>query len=327
MDPARIDELIERIRGLRVLVIGDLMLDRYISGSVDRVSPEAPVPVVRVESERAGVGGAGNVAANVMALGGACAVVGCVGADPDGVALLQALEEHGIACEGVVSTSDRPTTVKTRVLAQHQQVVRFDQEVDEDAGPDLAASLARQVRTHAPECDVLVVQDYDKGVFAPAVVAAVAEATRARRLPWVVDPKRRNFFAFQGATLFKPNARELADALGEPIRPDDADWMDATRARLDCEHLLLTLGDRGMSLKSKGRSLVRLEAVARDVYDVSGAGDTVTAAVALTLAAGATAEEAAALANHAAAVEVGKSGVQTVSPSEIRAHVRSHGSV
>lgn len=300
------------------------MLDRYISGSVDRVSPEAPVPVVRVESEREGIGGAGNVAANVAALGGSCAVVGCVGADPEGASLLGALAKDGIACEGVVTTPDRPTTVKTRVLAQQQQVVRFDREVDEEVGPELAEQLAGQVRVHASECDALVVQDYDKGVFAPAVVAAVEEATRSRRLPWVVDPKRRNFFAFRGATLFKPNARELAEALGEAIRPDDASWMEATRTRLGCQHLLLTLGDRGMSLSSQNAALVRLKAVAREVYDVSGAGDTVTAAVALTLAAGATAEEAAALANHAAAVEVGKSGVQTVSPAEIRAHVRSH---
>jgi D-beta-D-heptose 7-phosphate kinase/D-beta-D-heptose 1-phosphate adenosyltransferase len=326
VDPARFDELLQRIRGLRVLVVGDLMLDRYISGSVDRISPEAPVPVVRVESERAGVGGAGNVAANVIALGGACAVVGCVGDETEGRSLLEALEGWGIACEGVVRTRGRPTTVKTRVLAQHQQVVRYDREADEDAGPELEAQLARQVRERAPECDVLVVQDYDKGVFAPAVVAAVADVTRSRGLPWVVDPKRRNFFAFRGATVFKPNARELADGLGEGIRPDDAAWMESTRARLHCDHLLLTLGDRGMSLISKGGSLVRLDAVAMDVYDVSGAGDTVTAAVALSLAAGATAEAAAALANHAAAVEVGKSGVQTVSPSEIRAHVRSHGS-
>ncbi len=322
MDPARIDELLERIRGLRVLVTGDLMLDRYISGSVERVSPEAPVPVVRVESERSGVGGAGNVAANVVALGGSCTVVGCVGTDPEGASLLAALTERGISCDGVVSARDRPTTVKTRVLAQHQQVVRFDRERDANVDDELAAQLAGRVSVHASECDVLVVQDYDKGVLAPAVVTAVADATRSGRIPWVVDPKRRNFFAFRGATVFKPNARELADALGETIQPDDAHWMERTRARLGCCHLLLTLGERGMALCSEGGSLGRLHAVARDVYDVSGAGDTVTAAVALTLAAGATAEEAAALANHAAAVGVGKSGVQTVSPSEIRSHVR-----
>ena len=179
------------------------------------------------------------------------------------------------------------------------------------------------MRRIAPDCDVLIVQDYDKGVLARPVIEAILEVTGARRIAWIVDPKRRSFFAYPGATVFKPNARELGDALGGPIRPDDSGWMEATRARLGCEHLLLTLGDRGMALQTSGAALMRLPAVARDVYDVSGAGDTVTAAVALTLAAGATAAEAAELANHAAAVEVAKSGVQTVSPEEIRAHVRT----
>jgi D-beta-D-heptose 7-phosphate kinase/D-beta-D-heptose 1-phosphate adenosyltransferase len=318
----RVDALFERVRGVRVLVVGDLMLDRYVAGSVERISPEAPVPVVRVESERAAVGGAGNVAANVTALGGSCAVVGCVGSDSDGEALVRELSTCGVSCDGVVRALDRPTTVKTRVLAQHQQIVRFDREVDDAAGPELAARLAETVRALAPHCDVLVVQDYDKGVLAPAVVEAVLEVTAARRMPWVVDPKRRSFFSYPGATVFKPNARELGDAIGTAIRPDDSVWMEATRARLGCVYLLVTLGDRGVALQARGAPLVRLPAVARDVYDVSGAGDTVTAAVALTLAAGATAVEASELANHAAAVEVARSGVQTVSPAEIRAHIR-----
>jgi D-beta-D-heptose 7-phosphate kinase/D-beta-D-heptose 1-phosphate adenosyltransferase len=320
----RVDELLERLRGVRVLVVGDLMLDRYVVGSVDRVSPEAPVPVVRVQSERTAVGGAGNVAANVTALGGSCAVVGCVGADAEGDLLIQALAAEGVSQHGVVRAPDRPTTVKTRVLAQHQQIVRFDREVDHEAEPALAARLADIVRSLAEGCDVLIVQDYDKGVLAPPVIGAILEVTGARRIPWIVDPKRRSFFAYPGATVFKPNARELGDALGAAIRPDESGWMEATRERIECESLLLTLGERGMALQTRGAPLVRLPAVGREVYDVSGAGDTVTAAVALTLAAGATTAEAAELANHAAAVEVAKSGVQTVSPSEIRVHVRAN---
>ena len=320
LGPARIDQLLDQVRSVRVLVVGDLMLDRYISGSVDRVSPEAPVPVVRVEAERYAVGGASNVAANVISMGGSCAVVGMVGRDADGRALLEVLASRGANCEGVLVSEGRPTTVKTRVLAQHQQVVRFDREVDSVAAPQVADELADRVRVASRECDVIVVQDYDKGVLAAEVVAAVRDAARERRVAWVVDPKRRSFFAYGGATVFKPNARELSDALGEPVHPDDGPWMEATRARLDCEHLLLTLGDRGMALQSAGVPLVRCGAVAREVYDVSGAGDTVTAAVALTLAAGASMVEATAFANDAAAVEVGKSGVQTVSPDEIREH-------
>ena len=324
VEPGRIDELLDGARGVRVLVVGDLMLDRYIAGSVDRVSPEAPVPVVRVTSERTAVGGAGNVAANVTALGAKCTVVGCVGADPEGDTLVEALRAQGAECDAILRAGGRSTTLKTRVLAQHQQIVRFDREQDDDVEPTLADRLAEQLESLARECDVLVVQDYDKGALAPRVVDAVREVTSARDIPWIVDPKRRRFFEYAGATVFKPNARELGDALGVAIRPDDGPWMEATRARLRCEHLLLTLGERGVALQSRGARLVRLAAGAREVYDVSGAGDTVTAAMAVGLAVGGTALEAADHANHAAAVEVGKSGVQTVTPDEIRAHARTH---
>jgi D-beta-D-heptose 7-phosphate kinase/D-beta-D-heptose 1-phosphate adenosyltransferase len=321
----RIDDLLRGMRGLRVLVVGDLMLDRYLSGSVDRVSPEAPVPVVKVESERHAVGGAGNVAANVTALGAKCVLVGCVGDDADGAQLRDTLAaDHGIDTSAVVRTAGRRTTVKTRVLAQRQQIVRVDREIDAEVDDATGAELADKVRDAARSCHAIVVQDYDKGVLAGVVREAVRDAAAAREAPWVVDPKRRSFFSYAGATVFKPNARELADALGEGVTPDDPRWMESTRERLGCEHLLLTLGERGMSLQSRSSSLTRLPAVARDVYDVSGAGDTVTAVVALVLAAGGTACEGAALANHAAAVEVSKSGVRTVAPDEIRAHARWH---
>lgn len=300
------------------------MLDRYVHGTVDRVSPEAPVPVVRVESERHAAGGAANVAANVTALGGTCHVVGCVGADVEGDLLREALAGAGIRTEGLVRTPTRRTTVKTRVLAQRHQIVRVDRETDTVVDAATAAALAEEVTRIGRSCDAIVVQDYDKGVLAASVVEAARACAVERRIPWVVDPKRRSFFAYAGATVLKPNARELAEALSEPVRDADPAWMEATRARLGCEHLLVTLGDRGMALQSRAAELTRLAAVARDVYDVSGAGDTVTAVVALALAAGAAACDAARVANHAAAVEVGKSGVRTVSPEEVRAHVRQH---
>ena len=319
----RTDELLEAMRGLTVLVVGDLMLDRYLIGRVDRVSPEAPVPVLRVESERHAAGGAANVAANVTALGAACDVVGCIGTDAEGDLLQEALAEHGIGSQGLVRTPTRRTTVKTRVLAQRHQIVRVDREIDAEVESEIACSLVQEVRRRAGSCDALVVQDYDKGVLVSSVIGAVREAAAGGSIPWVVDPKRRSFFAYAGATVLKPNGRELGDALGDAVRVDDASWMDATRARLGCEHLLVTLGERGMALQSRAMPLTTLPAVARDVFDVSGAGDTVTAVVALALAAGATAWEAASLANYAAAVEVAKSGVRTVSPEEIRNHARN----
>jgi len=321
---SRTGEILRRARDVRVLVVGDLMLDRYITGSVDRISPEAPVPVVRVEEETSAVGGAANVAANVAALGARCTVVGCVGPDEPGGVLVAELEALGVRTDGILSTPDRPTSVKTRILARRQQVVRFDREVDTDAPPALAAALAEAVARLAEECDVLVMEDYNKGVLVPEVIEAALSASRLRGLPTVVDPKRRNFFAFPGATVFKPNAKELADALGEFLHPDDPSWMEATRLRLGSDCLVLTLGERGMAVRTdRGRHL-RLPAVARSVYDVSGAGDTVTAMIAVGLAAGASMEEAAVLANHAAAIEVAKAGVATVSPEELLDHLRSH---
>lgn len=323
----RIAQILEAMDGTRVLVVGDLMIDRYVSGAVDRISPEAPVPVVLVEEERSAIGGAGNVAANVSALGAQCVMVGCVGEDAAGDDMRAELQRLGVSVDGVVTAPGRPTTVKTRVTSRRQQIVRFDREDESDVPDDVAADLTERIGSLAAQCDVLVMEDYNKGVLIPPVIEAVlASAKRGGDRPTVVDPKRRNFFAYGGVTVFKPNAKELADALGEFIHPDDPEWMERTRRRLECRHLLLTLGDRGIALQSEGDGHLRVPTVARSVYDVSGAGDTVTAVVATTLAAGGSASEAAVVANHAAAVEVSKSGVATVSPQEILQHVRNHDS-
>ena len=321
---ARIEQLLEGIRRVRVLVVGDVMLDRYIAGTVDRISPEAPVPVVRVESESSALGGAANVAANVAALGATCVVVGCAGRDGAGETLRHELEDLGVGTDGLVLTDERPTTVKTRILARRQQVVRFDHEVEDDASTGLAGALARAVGELGGNSDVLVMEDYNKGVLVPDVIRAILRVAQRTGARTVVDPKRRNFFEYPGATVFKPNSKELADALGEFIHPDDASWMEATRKRLGCANLLLTLGDRGMALQTSAARLVRVPTAARSVYDVSGAGDTVTAMMAVALAAGADPAEAALLANHAAAIEVGKAGVATVSPSEVLDHARAY---
>jgi D-glycero-beta-D-manno-heptose-7-phosphate kinase len=315
------------MRQVRILVVGDLMLDRYISGVVDRISPEAPVPVVRVREESWAVGGAANVAANVLALGASCEVVGCVGEDDAGGVLRDALASLGGRLEGVIRDPSRPTTLKTRVLARSQQVVRFDLEDDRDVSADVASRLAAAVEQALPAVDVLVLEDYNKGVLVPGLIDAALEGARRRGIPSIVDPKRRNFFAYGGVTVFKPNAKELEEALGDSLRPDDPHWMEEVRTRLACQVLLLTRGERGMTLRGGDGEHLHVPAVARSVYDVSGAGDTVTAVVACALAAGASHSEAAVLANHAAAIEVGKAGVATVSPDEIAAHVASGSAV
>lgn len=344
---ARLEELLERAREIHVLVVGDLMLDRYITGDVDRISPEAPVPVVRVESESHAVGGAGNVAANVTALGARCDVVGLVGDDEGGRTLEDALGRAGVGVEGLVEC-DRPTTVKIRVLARRQQIVRVDREVEEDAAPELAREMVARIRELAAGSGAVAIEDYNKGVLVGPVIDAALGRDGNHGLPSVVDPKRLRFFDYRGATVFKPNAKELTEALSDHLHPEDPGWMEEVRRRLGCEHLLLTLGDRGVALKGppgsdggagetegadggggageeisgdgREEGYLRAPAVARDVFDVSGAGDTVTAVMAVALAAGATAREGAILANHAAAVEVGKVGVATVSPEEILAH-------
>ncbi len=322
LTPARAEELLHAIAGVHVLVVGDIMLDRLISGTAERISPEAPVPVVTVSGEEASLGGAANVAANIVALGASCSLVGLCGSDESALRLRSELQRLGIDDGSLVEAEDRPTTTKTRVLAGHHQVVRVDREDTTDILEAQAAAVRDSVRELLGKAGAVALEDYNKGLLVPSVIDSVLSASAAAGIPTVVDPKRVRFFGYAGATVFKPNARELEDALGEPLRPEDPEWMEATRARLDCRSLLLTLGGSGMALKVEDMDYVRVPTVARSVFDVSGAGDTVTATVAVSLAAGASQVEAALLANHAAAIEVARAGVATVRPSDIIDHIR-----
>jgi D-beta-D-heptose 7-phosphate kinase/D-beta-D-heptose 1-phosphate adenosyltransferase len=312
----RLGTLLAGMRRKRVVVIGDAMLDVYLHGDVERISPEAPVPVVRVRDRRYALGGAANVAQNVAAAGAKVSLVGAAGRDSAGVRLRAMIEAIGADSDTIITT-ERPTTSKTRLVARAQQVLRFDEEDD----GDLAAEDVQQVLdTMLPlirKAHAVVIEDYNKGVLVPAVITAAIEAAAARKIPTVVDPKFRNFFAYRGATIFKPNRRELESALGATVNLDDVGALPATFTRLGVDHLLLTLGERGMALVSSDGQVQRIPTTAREVYGVVGAGDTVTAYLAASLAAGATAFEAAVIANYAAGVEVGKLGAATVSPDEI----------
>ncbi len=319
--PSRFAEVAARFPDCRAVVLGDVMLDRYVEGRAHRVSPEAPVPVVKVEGEWDAVGGAGNVAANVRALGAECDLVGVVGDDQAGLSIRRALEAAGARCD-FVHAPGRSTTVKTRVLAQGQQVVRVDREEDESHAPAVGQELLERLRERLAGAQVLVLADYDKGTLADPVAGTAVEAASEVGVSVVVDPKRRNFFAYRGVAVFKPNRSELETALGEAARPGDAEWMDAARRRIGCDHLLLTLGSGGMALASPGGVLDRVRVQARSVYDVSGAGDTVSAVVAVSLAAGAAMAESIRWAGHAAAVGLARTGVATVAPEEIRMSLR-----
>jgi D-beta-D-heptose 7-phosphate kinase/D-beta-D-heptose 1-phosphate adenosyltransferase len=259
------------------------------------------------------------VAANIIALGGRCDLVGCVGADRAGDALLHELERHGIGASGIVTTPERPTTVKTRIMARQQQVARFDHEQDVDVPEAICAEISERLRRLLPTVDAVVIEDYDKGLLTRSLIRTVMTAARAAGRPVIVDPKSRHFFDYGGCTVFKPNTAELSAALRLPVEADRREWLEEVRAQIGCEHLLVTLGEDGMTLLTHDGEHVRVPTVARSVYDVSGAGDTVTAVLGVALAAGASMIEAAVLANQAAGIEVGKAGVATVSPEELLA--------
>ena len=308
--------LLDAASRVRVAVVGDAMLDVYLRGEVERISPEAPVPVVHVRERRYALGGAGNVAQNVRAVGSACDLVAAIGDDAGGRTVCSMLRDIGAPLDSLI-TVDRPTTTKTRIVARSQQVVRVDEEDDGDLDGDEVVRLIRAVDAAVAGADALILEDYNKGVLVPRVIDAAMRAARDRGIPIVVDPKYRNFFLFRGATIFKPNRRELEAALGAAVDLEHPEALPTTFSRLGAEHLLLTLGERGMALISAGGRVEHVPTVAREVYDVVGAGDTVTAYLAVTLAAGGSASEAAIIANFAAGVEVGKLGAATVAANEV----------
>jgi D-beta-D-heptose 7-phosphate kinase/D-beta-D-heptose 1-phosphate adenosyltransferase len=326
---ARARDLVTRFAQARVAVVGDLMIDRFIWGSVTRISPEAPVPIVREERRSASLGGAGNVARNTVALGGAAMLAGLVGEDADGRDLHDLCAGAGLSPDGILAVPGRPTTVKTRIVAHHQHVVRFDREEDAPVEASVTAGLARKALAMLEEAQALIVSDYDKGAIAPALLKPLLEEASRRRIPVVVDPKTRLMDHYRPATVVTPNARETAEAWGKPVRTE-GDLEAAGRAlqkRLESPWLLITRGERGMLLLPGEGKPVAVHARAREVFDVSGAGDTVVATLALALAAGASMIEAVVLANHAAGVVVGKLGTAALSGEELLGSVGEDDSV
>lgn len=321
----RLLTLLDRMRAARIAVLGDLMLDRYLVGDTDRLSPEAPVPVVMVREVQARLGGAGNVAANVAAIGATCRLVALTGDDDHAGLIRTELAAAGIPDQYLVPSATRPTTTKTRVVARGQQVVRIDEETDRHADGPEYERLVTSTGTALANADALLLQDYNKGTLTPGLIEWALETARQRGIPVIADPKFRNFFAYPGVTVFKPNRRELDAALGATLDVTDPTTLPTVLARLAADNLLVTLGAEGMLLVTRDGGVTRIPSLAREVFDVSGAGDTVTAWVGTALAAGATVREAAVLATYAAGVEVGKSGVATVSPAEVLAmHEERH---
>jgi D-glycero-beta-D-manno-heptose-7-phosphate kinase len=318
-----LQEIVGRFSGRRLLVLGDLMLDRYLWGQVDRISPEAPVPVVDIERETVALGGAGNVAANLKALGAEPVLVGVLGVDPDGERLLAAFAQRGVEPSGVIRDPSRPTTVKTRIIAHSQQVVRADHESRADlAGAPLEAVLEIVMR-ELPRCEGLVVSDYGKGVITSATLERALGIARERKLRVSVDPKESHIDTYRGVSILTPNQHEAGRAMGRRV-VDEASLLDVgwgLQQRLDAEAVLVTRGASGMSLFERGGRATHLPTVAREVYDVTGAGDTVVSVIALALAAGADFPSACWLANHAAGIVIREVGTGTCSPVELLASI------
>ncbi len=306
----------------RILVIGDLMLDRYVEGKVDRISPEAPVPVLRHAASREMLGGAGNVAANIASLGGTVALVALIGADSDGGKVRALLGQWDIPSDGLVETTARPTSVKTRFLAQGQQVLRHDWEETAPANNEEHPVLLAAFNARLADADIVILSDYGKGAASAAIAAAVIQAARAAGKRVLVDPKSTDYRTYMGTSAVTPNRRELAEAATMTIGDDASVEAACTKLIAECglEAVLATRSEDGLSVIRAGKPPVHIPTEAQEVFDVSGAGDTVVAALALGLASGLDWPEAAALANAAAGVVVGKRGTAQVSLEELRTH-------
>jgi rfaE bifunctional protein kinase chain/domain len=307
----RLQTLYDSFVGKQIAVVGDLMLDRYFWGSVARISPEAPVPVVEVESESTRLGGAANVANNIASLGGIPIMMGVIGKDDAGKALKKIVEDQKFPTTGIVIDDSRPTTVKTRVIAHGQHVVRIDHEAKNDISEEVQQQLLKSLELQLDEIHGIILEDYNKGVLAKSFILKIIELAKKKKKIIAVDPKFNNFFEYRNVTIFKPNKKETEEALGTRLSIDE----NIIRAgkellqRLEVENVLLTLGEKGMRLFERNGEVSVIPTAARRVADVSGAGDTVISTLTMALASGANIWESATLANLAGGIVCGEVGI------------------
>jgi len=312
-------KIIKRFSDVRILVIGDIMLDRFIWGGVSRISPEAPVPVVVVEKETFLLGGAANVVNNIHALGGKVSLCGLIGDDENGQKITQKLDEMGIERQGVIIESGRQTTVKTRIIAHHQQLVRIDRETTHPPSASTIRSLLDYLAQNINKVDGIILSDYGKGLLTKGFICHAIRIAKKAKKYIMADPKVKTFFFYRGATVVTPNTMEASSASGIPIT-DTASLEKAGKMllkKLKSDALVITRGEDGMAIFEPQRKPFLVPTKAKEVYDVTGAGDTVIGTMALALGAGASIRVAADLANHAAGVVVGKVGTATVAQQEL----------
>ncbi len=316
----KINKVFARFPETNILVIGDIIIDHFIWGSVSRISPEAPVPVVNVTGENLLLGGAANVLNNIYALGGKATICGLIGQDIMGDHLLGLLKNLGSPTNGIVRSANRPTTKKTRIIAQHQQVVRFDREKAGELQQENFDNLLSFIDKNISSFQAVIISDYNKGIISAKLMASLMAKLKSRPdIPVIVDPKPKNIERFSGATLLTPNSHEAELMSGVEIS-DEASLTKAAQIiqdKLKVEALLITRGEAGMALFEQGQKPFLIPTVAKEVFDVTGAGDTVIASLSLARAAGLSFEEAAMVANQAAGIVVGKLGTATTSQEEI----------
>lgn len=317
----RLKSILHKFKGQEIIVVGDIMLDHFIKGSVSRISPEAPVPVVAVNNEFFVAGGAGNVAVNLAALGAKPVMISVVGPDLGGEMLKNFLHKKSISTYGICEDCDRPTTQKIRVMAEQQQIVRYDRESKKTISPSISAQCMKNFDQAIKTAKGVILSDYGKGMLSDQNISTIIEKCRKKKIPVCVDPKIDNFKKYKNITCMTPNTKEAWEGVGQSPQPGEAAIEKLGQKilkMLNAKSILITRSADGMSLFEKGKAKpTTVPTAAREVYDVTGAGDTVISVLTLGLAAGASLQEAAVLSNYAAGIVVGKSGTATASPAEI----------
>lgn len=316
-------EFIERFPQKRILVIGDLILDHYVFGDVDRISPEAPVPVVHVKEDSFRLGGATNACANICSLDASVDIIGIVGRDGNGKKLIDMLKEIGVNLDGLIFDGGRPTIIKTRVIAQHQQMVRIDRESKLELDGNLKERMFNLVKLAIEKVDAVIISDYDKGVVTKELIEVIVSSAKKRNIPTIVDPKEKNFWNYKNVTVITPNLKEASTPLSVNVTDEESliSVGNTLLERLQLSALLITRGENGMSLfesvDGTSTKVTHIPTVAREVFDVTGAGDTVAAVFTLALAAGASMLAAAKIANCAAGIVVSELGTGSVTKEEL----------
>ncbi len=316
----RFNSLISNLKRKKIAVVGDLMVDRYFWGKVSRISPEAPVPIVDIEREFSQLGGAANVGNNIKFLGGEPFLIGVIGDDNTGTLLLELLKSTGFSVDGIVVDPSRPTTIKTRVIADNQHVVRTDRESREEINDAIEKKIIKIIKEKISEFDGIILEDYNKGVLKRGVIHKTISVANDIGIPVTVDPKFDNFFEYKKATVFKPNQREVEIKLGFQFT-DDVKLIEAGKIlleKIECENILITRGEKGMTLFKNNGEYINVPTRAKVIHDVSGAGDTVIATLTAVLVAGGDVEEAATIANYAAGIVCGEVGVVPIELKKLR---------